>query len=250
MDEMVRGRQLERYSHAPLLNFAGHQLQRLAEDIVRIDGLKVQAQFAAGDPREIEQVVDEFYLQRDALSDDLDIGAGLRRQSGIIGQGGDQEQGGVERGAQFMRERREKLILRSRRRFRAQPGLLRADPCGFRTLLAFAQCDVEPFRGVARLHRFLHDIECGAPRLAEFRDGLRELEAGLAGAFLTFAECFPLLRHLEENVRLVLKDVRLDRLEKEVNGTGFVPFESTLRVRSACCKKHNGNGAGAVRPAH
>ena len=85
-----------------------------------VDWAKVEPHLAGGDTGNIEHVIDELRLQRDTFGDNIDVLAHIWRQRGVIGERSGEEERGVERCAQLVRERGEEIVLGPRRRFRAQ----------------------------------------------------------------------------------------------------------------------------------
>ncbi len=72
-DRVSRRRGVEAEIDFALLNVAAEDIMRVAQGGVGVDRAQVEPQFAAGDASNVEEVVDELGLQRDALGNDVDI---------------------------------------------------------------------------------------------------------------------------------------------------------------------------------
>ena len=59
-----------------------------------------------------------------------------------------------------------------------------------------------------------------------------------------------LARQLEEHVRLALQDMRIDRLEQEVDGAGLIALEHALRITGPGSYEDDRHALGSLNPAH
>ena len=131
-DGMLWRGKVERDLDLPLLRFAAEGVASVTQRGVGVEWMKIEAQLAAGDARDIEQIIDELRLECDGLANNLDVTSHTWRQLGVISERGGEEQCGIERCAQLVRKRGEELVLGPRGRLGALPGRVGADPRGFR----------------------------------------------------------------------------------------------------------------------
>ena len=99
------------------LGVIAHNREGEADQEMRVAPLEPQREFAARDRGQVEQVVDEPRFEQDIALDHGELFAGVGRESRVFAQEGGGDQHGRQRGAQLVRQRGEKFILRAARPF-------------------------------------------------------------------------------------------------------------------------------------
>ena len=94
-----------------LLGLVPADLDGLVDQGVGVDGLGAEPELAPPGPHHVEQVVDQPGLQGDVAADHLQGGPEVRRDRGLLEQGGDHRQDRGQRGPQLVREDREEPVL-------------------------------------------------------------------------------------------------------------------------------------------
>ena len=94
-----------------LADVADADLQRLAEQLVRVDGPGLQPELTAADPGHVEQVVDQPGLEVDVAADHPEHRAIVLRRGRVVEHRGDGGEHRRQRSAQLVAEDGEELVL-------------------------------------------------------------------------------------------------------------------------------------------